>query len=147
MTEPRVRPATEADHERLRELTFESKAHWGYDRDFVRRWAEGLSFESDCERWVAELDGEIVAWAALVPSADGVAVLDDLWVDPAWIGRGLGARLFRLAADRARDLGAERLEWGAEPNAVGFYERVGGRKLRDHVSEWGRVAPWMGLDL
>jgi N-acetylglutamate synthase-like GNAT family acetyltransferase len=142
-----VREAKSADHARIRELTFESKAHWGYDRDFVRRWAEGLGFESDRERWVAELDGEVVAWAALVPPADGVAVLDDLWVDPAWIGRGLGSRLFRLAADHARELGAGRLEWGAEPNAVGFYEKLGGRKLRDHVTEWGRVAPWMGLDL
>jgi GNAT superfamily N-acetyltransferase len=147
MTEPRLRPAAPDDHARLRELTFESKAHWGYDPDFVRRWAEGLSFEGDAERWVAELDGAIVAWAALLPPADGVAVLDDLWVDPACIGRGLGSRLFVIAADRARDLGAERLEWGAEPNAVGFYEKVGGRKLRDHVTEWGRVAPWMGLDL
>ena len=136
-----------ADHERLRELTFESKAHWGYDREFVRRWAEGLTFESAQERWVAEADSEIVAWAALVPPADTVAVLDDLWVDPAWIGQGLGSRLFRLSADRARALGAERLEWGAEPNAVGFYEKLGGGKLRDHVTEWGRIAPWMGLDL
>jgi GNAT superfamily N-acetyltransferase len=142
-----VRGARPGDFERVRELTLESKAHWGYDRDFVRRWAEGLSFESACERWVAELDGAIVAWAALVPPADGVAVLDDLWVDPAAMGRGLGSRLFRLAADRARELGAQRLEWGAEPNAVGFYEKLGGRKLRDHVTEWGRVAPWMGLDL
>ena len=142
-----VRGSRPGDFERVRELTLESKAHWGYDRDFVRRWAEGLSFESACERWVAELDGEIVAWAALVPPADGVAVLDDLWVAPAAMGRGLGSRLFRLAADRARELGAQRLEWGAEPNAVGFYEKLGGRKLRDHVTEWGRVAPWMGLDL
>ena len=142
-----VRAARAADEERLRELTFESKAHWGYDRDFVRRWAEGLSFESDRERWVAEVDGEIVAWAALVPPSGGVAVLDDLWVDPAWMGRKLGSRLFRLAADRARELGAERLEWGAEPNSVGFYEKLGGRKLRDHVTEWGRLAPWMGLEL
>jgi GNAT superfamily N-acetyltransferase len=122
MTEPRLRPAAPDDHERLRELTFESKAYWGYERDFVRRWADGLGFGSDCERWVAELDGAIVAWAALVPPADGVAVLDDLWVDPGWIGRGLGSRLFRLAVAR-------------------------GRKLRDHVSEWGRLLPWMGLDL
>jgi GNAT superfamily N-acetyltransferase len=145
--EPRLRPLAPDDYERVRELTLESKAHWGYDREFVRRWAEGLSFERDRERWVAELDGEIVAWAALVPPVDGIAVLDDLWVDPAWIGRGLGGRLFRLAAGRAAELGAERLEWGAEPNAVGFYEKLGGRKLRDHVTEWGRVAPWMGLEL
>jgi GNAT superfamily N-acetyltransferase len=147
MTEPNVRPATRADHERLRELTFDSKAHWGYDHDLVRSWAEGLSFEGEQERWVVELGGAVVAWAALIPPADGVAVLDDLWVDPAWIGRGLGSRLFRIAADRARDLGAERLEWGAEPNAVGFYQKLGGRKLRDEVTEWGRLAPWMGLDL
>jgi N-acetylglutamate synthase-like GNAT family acetyltransferase len=142
-----IRGAGPGDFERLRELTFESKAHWGYDRDFVRRWAEGLTFQGEQERWVAEVDGEIAAWAALIPPADGVAVLDDLWVDPVWIGHGLGARLFHLAADRARELGAERLEWGAEPNAVGFYEKVGGRKVRDHVTEWGRVAPWMELDL
>jgi N-acetylglutamate synthase-like GNAT family acetyltransferase len=147
MTEPRLRPAASGDYERVRELTLESKAHWGYDRDFVRSWAEGLTFERDRERWVAEVEGEIVAWAALVPPSDGVAVLDDLWVDPPSMGRGLGSRLFRLVADRARELGAERLEWGAEPNSVGFYEKVGGRKLRDHVTEWGRVAPWMGLDL
>jgi GNAT superfamily N-acetyltransferase len=147
MIEPRLRAAEPDDYERVRELTFESKAHWGYDRDFVRRWAEGLSFDGEQERWVAEVDGEIVAWAALVPPAEGVAVLDDLWVDPPAMGHGFGSRLFRLAADRARELGAERLEWGAEPNAVGFYEKLGGRKLRNHVTEWGRVAPWMGLDL
>ena len=142
-----IRAAEPADLERVRELTFESKAHWGYERDFVRRWADGLSFSDGQERWVAELDGEIVAWAGLVPPAGGVAVLDDLWVDPAAMGRGLGSRLFQLAADRARELGAERLEWGAEPNSVGFYERLGGRKVGDHVTEWGRVATWMGLEL
>ena len=142
-----VRGACPGDFERLRELTFESKAHWGYDRDFVRAWADGLGFEGGCERWVAELDGEVVAWSGLTPPEKRIAVLDHLWVDPGWMGRGLGTRLFRLAADRARELGAERLEWGADPNAVGFYEKLGGRKLRDHVTEWGRLAPWMGLDL
>jgi GNAT superfamily N-acetyltransferase len=142
-----VRPAGPADHARLRELTFESKAHWGYERGLVRLWADNLGFEPGQERWVAEVDGEIVGWAGLIPPAEGVAVLDDLWVAPAAMGRGLGGRLFRLAAERARELGAERPEWGADPNAVGFYEKLGGRKLRDHVTEWGRVAPWMGLEL
>jgi N-acetylglutamate synthase-like GNAT family acetyltransferase len=147
MTVPCARPAEQSDHERLRELTFESKAHWGYDHALVRSWTDGLDFESAQERWLVEADGAVVAWAALIPPSDGVAVLDHLWVAPAAMGRGLGTQLFRLAADRARELGAERLEWGAEPNAVGFYEKVGGRKLRDEVTEWGRLAPWMGLEL
>jgi N-acetylglutamate synthase-like GNAT family acetyltransferase len=147
MTEPHVRPATPADHERLRELTFESKAHWGYDHELVRSWTDGLTFADGHERWLAEADGEIVAWAALIPPSEGVAVLDHLWVAPSAMGHRLGSRLFELAVGRARELGAERLEWGAEPNAVGFYEKVGGRKLRDELTEWGRLAPWMGLDL
>ena len=142
-----MRGAVPADFERVRELTLESKAHWGYDREFVRRWAEGLSFETERERWVAERDGEIVGWVAIVPPAERVVVLDDLWVDPGCMGQGIGSFLFGIAADRARELGAQRLEWGAEPNAVGFYEKVGGRKLRDQLSEWGRLVPWMGLDL
>jgi GNAT superfamily N-acetyltransferase len=142
-----VRAARIADEERLRQLTFESKAHWGYDRDRVRSWADGLSFPGDCERWLAETDGKLLGWVGLSPPADGVAVLDHLWVDPAWMRRGVGSRLFRLAADRARELGAQRMEWSAEPNALGFYEKMGGRKVRDHVTDWGRLAPWMGLDL
>ena len=71
----------------------------------------------------------------------------DPWVDPGWIGRGLGSRLFRLAGEGTRELGAERLEWGAEPNAVGFHERIGGRKLHDHVTGWGRGVPGSGLEL
>jgi N-acetylglutamate synthase-like GNAT family acetyltransferase len=142
-----VRAVRPGDHERLRELTFESKAHWGYGHDLVRRWADELEFPTGGDSWVAEEDGAIVAWAALTPPRDGVAILDHLWVGPAAMGHGLGSRLFQLAADRARALGATRLEWSAEVNAIGFYEKVGGRRLRDHVTEWGRVAPWMGLDL
>jgi GNAT superfamily N-acetyltransferase len=142
-----VRPVEPADHERLRDLTFESKAHWGYERAYVRDWADGLTFAGDEERWAAEVDGELVAWAGLVPPVDGIAVLDDLWVDPRWMGRGLGSRLFRRAADRAQELGAQRLEWGAEPNALGFYEKMGGRFLRKHVTEWGREGDWYGMEL
>jgi hypothetical protein len=59
------------------------------------------------------------------------------------------ARLREIAyAAKARELGAVRLEWEAEPNAVGFYEKLGGRYLRDsEASEWGRVLPVMGVSL
>jgi hypothetical protein len=40
------------------------------------------------------------------------------------------------------------MEWEAEPNAVGFYDRLGARYLRDsRPNEWGRVIPVMGIDL
>lgn len=33
--------------------------------------------------------------------------------------------------------GAHVMDWEAEPNAAGFYERMGGRYLRDEISGWG----------
>ncbi len=39
------------------------------------------------------------------------------------------------------------LEWEAELNAVGFYERMGGRYLREQIGDWGRPLPVMGIDL
>jgi GNAT superfamily N-acetyltransferase len=64
------------------------------------------------------------------------------------MGGGIGTQLLRFAAERARELGARTMEWDAEPHAVGFYELMGGRYLRDgKPSEWGRILPVMGVDL
>ena len=64
------------------------------------------------------------------------------------MGEGVGSALFRHALGRAGELGAVRLGWKAEPNAVGFYEHLGGRYSRSsEPSEWGRVLPVMGIDV
>ena len=60
------------------------------------------------------------------------------------VGRGIGRRLFRCAAEHARATGARTLEWEAEPNALGFYEKMGARHLRAGTSEWGRTLSVMG---
>jgi N-acetylglutamate synthase-like GNAT family acetyltransferase len=145
MTEPLVRRATRADHERLRELTLESKAHWGYDHQLVRTWVASVDFAR--EIWVAEVGGEIVAWVAVRPPEEGICELDDLWVEPAAIRTGIGTALFHHAADRARAAGAHALRWEAEPNAVGFYERMGAETVGTATSEWGRTLPVMQVEL
>jgi GNAT superfamily N-acetyltransferase len=99
------------------------------------------------EVFVAELDGHAIGWAALIPQGE-VVWLDDMWVEPEWIGKTVGSLLFRHSVERATRLGGTRMEWEAEPNAVGFYEKLGGRYLRDsEPTEWGRVLPVMGVDL
>jgi GNAT superfamily N-acetyltransferase len=131
-----------SDTERLREIAYAAKAHWGYDPERVRAWVHSIDFD----------DGRIlfieddVAWASIVPQGD-VCVLEDMWVDPPAMGRGIGTRLFRLAAEQARELGASRLEWEAEPHAVGFYEKMGGRHIGERMSSWGRMLSLMGVDL
>jgi GNAT superfamily N-acetyltransferase len=117
----------------------------------VRVWAAAGDFSPDGLRgkevYVVDGDGSPVAWAALL-AKPGTAWLEDLWVDPAWMGQGIGSRLFRHVVACARNLGSRRLEWEAEPHAVGFYEKLGGLSLRESApTEWGRVVPVMGIDI
>jgi GNAT superfamily N-acetyltransferase len=146
-----VRAGTEDDFARLREIAVEAKAHWGYDRSRVEEWARHGDFETESLRarevYLAEADGAAIGWAALIMRGE-VGWLEDLWVDPPWIGRGVGRLLFEHVAGRARELGARRLEWEAEPNATGFYRRMGAAYVRPSVvTEWGRVLDVLGVEL
>jgi GNAT superfamily N-acetyltransferase len=146
-----IRVVRPDEGERLREIAIAAKSHWGYDENWVRSWAAQGDFSAQAllgkPVFVAEAEARAVGFAALIPKG-AVAWLDDLWVEPAWIGRGVGTGLFEAAAARARELGAEWMEWEAEPNAVGFYEKRGGRYLRDsEETGLGRILPVMGIDL
>jgi GNAT superfamily N-acetyltransferase len=146
-----IRRAHPAEGERLREIAVAAKSHWGYEPERVESWAaqgdfspEGLSAKAFL---VAEAGGRAIGFASLVDRGEN-CVLDDLWIEPECIGRGVGSKLFEACVTEARHRGATRLEWDAEPNAVGFYERLGARYLRDsEATVFGRVIPVMGLDL
>jgi GNAT superfamily N-acetyltransferase len=147
----RIRSAEAHEGERLREIAVAAKSHWGYDADRVRLWAAGGDFSPaglrGKEVYVAEVGGRVVGWAGLIPQGE-VCWLDDLWIEPEWMGRRIGTRLFEHAAARGRQLGATRMEWEAERHARGFYEKLGGRYLRDgEPGVWGRVSAILGVEL
>jgi GNAT superfamily N-acetyltransferase len=128
--------------ERLREIAAAAKSHWGYDPRLVAEWAASIEFPP--EKQVFEAEG---GWAAVIVRGE-LCRLDDLWVEPAAMGRGLGRELFGRAAAYGRAAGCARMEWEADPNAVGFYEKVGAVYVRDsEPSEWGRVLPVLGVSL
>ena len=129
-----IRAGSAAEAVRLKEIAIASKAHWGYGLERVRAWADRGDFDAGTlarlALFVAEVDGGTVAWASVEARGD-VAWLADLWVEPDWLGKGVGSSLFRRAAEHARETGALVMEWEAEPNALGFYEKMGGRHVRD----------------
>lgn len=69
-------------------------------------------------------DGHLVGFATYL-MADGLAELEDLFVDPAWMRHGIGAALVVDIAARVRALGFETLEVTANPHAMAFYEHLG----------------------
>jgi GNAT superfamily N-acetyltransferase len=74
--------------------------------------------------------------------------LDDLWIEPDWMGQGIGTKMFRFAADRGRAAGHTAMEWESERHATGFYERLGGPYVREsEPGVWGRTSPVMRVEL
>jgi GNAT superfamily N-acetyltransferase len=148
--EAEIRPAAPEEAELLTEIAIASKAHWGYDARFMDRFAAVIAIDSHYlaqnEVWVAQSAGKVAGFYGLVHHG-AVAELDHLWLLPAYIGQGLGRRLFEHAVARAAARGAQRLEWEAEPNAVGFYRRMGGATARETTSELGRRMEVFALDL
>lgn len=145
-----IRPARAEEAGALAALAVRSKGYWPYSAPFLKRFERTLALTPEVvasnDVLVAERDGEVSGFYVLL-HRNALAVLDDLWLEPAEIGRGCGRELFEHAAARAAARGARVLEWEAEPYAVGFYERMGGETVAWVDSPLGRRLPVMRLGL
>lgn len=91
-------------------------------------------------------DAEIVAFATLIPRADGAGELEDLFVDPDSMRQGLGSALMADTISIARERGLHRIEVTANPNVLAFYRRVGFVADGEMPTQFG-MGPRMHLDL
>jgi len=74
---------------------------------------------------VAVGEGVAVVGFATYLISNGVAELEDLFVDPPWMRRGIGAALVMDLSARLNELDFEKLEVTANPHAMAFYEHLG----------------------
>jgi GNAT superfamily N-acetyltransferase len=84
--------------------------------------------------YAAMEDDRAVGFYLLTTEDDGIH-LDHLWIAPHAMGRGIGRALFEHAAGEARRLGHETLKIEADPNAEGFYARMGARRVGAAVTD------------
>jgi ribosomal protein S18 acetylase RimI-like enzyme len=77
---------------------------------------------------------------------DGRCELDDLFVEPEWMRYGIGRMLIYDVATRAAEAGANHVDVIANPNALGFYSRLGFNVIGAASTRFGS-APRMTLDL
>jgi GNAT superfamily N-acetyltransferase len=139
--------------EALTRVAFASKRHWGYPERWISHWSETLTitpeFIRDHEVYAAVVGGEPIGFYALAGTGHELE-LEHLWVSPAWIGSGVGRLLFEHAMNKAAARGAKHLEIEADPNAEGFYLRMGARRAGENVYEiegQRRVLPRMVVEL
>ncbi|MFE7093360.1 GNAT family N-acetyltransferase [Streptomyces erythrochromogenes] len=86
--------------------------------DQVQSWFQNVVVPGQ-ETWVATVEGSAVGLLVL-----GDSELDQLYVDPAWQGQGVGGRLVELAKQR-RPGGMELWTFQVNEAAQRFYQRHG----------------------
>lgn len=127
-----VRRGRPEDAAALTGLALRSKAHWGYDEEFLTACREELAVrpaEIEARRAsVAQEDGRVLGFTTL----DGdppEGALGMMFVEPDTIGRGVGRLLFEHTMEQARRLGFARLTIDADPNAEPFYTAMGAVRI------------------
>jgi GNAT superfamily N-acetyltransferase len=133
-----IRPAVSADAEALTALALASKRYWGYPEAWLEAWRGLLTKTPDfvAANVVACAEdeaGQLVGFYALERDGDRFR-LEDLFLVPAQIGQGLGRRLFEHAVQAARARGVGELLIESDPNAEGFYRRMGAQRIGEIVS-------------
>jgi GNAT superfamily N-acetyltransferase len=149
----RIRKVEPEEADEMTCIAMSAKAYWGYSERWMEIWEPQLTFSPEYfgenESWVAEVDGLPVAFYTL-QEKDGNGWIENLWVLPTFIGKGIGRRLFLHAAACSRQKGHLILQLESDPNALGFYERMGMRKIGERISEiegQPRILPVMEMSL
>lgn len=148
-----IRRAVLEDAGALSRIAFAAKGHWGYPEHWMEHWREGLTITPEFIRrnevHVAIVEEQPVGFYALVGEGRRIE-LEHLWVRPERMGEGVGRALFVQALDRAAALGAGVVGIEADPNAEGFYRRMGATRVGEIVYEIDgreRVLPLLAMDV
>lgn len=148
-----IRRVVPKEADALTQIALSAKAHWGYPDPWMEIWTSQLTFSPEYfeenESWLCVDNEKPIAFYTL-QEKNAKAWLENLWVLPEYIGKGVGKRLFRHATELARQRGYKILQLEADPNAVGFYEKMGMHKIGERHSEiegQPRVLPVMEIGL
>lgn len=136
----------------LSDLALRSKGHWGYDDAFLESCRAELTIQpaelAARRTTVAEVDGNPVGFYTLDGDPPEVE-LGQMFVDPTYIGRGVGRALWRHAVTTAKAIGAGSFTIDADPFAEAFYLAMGATRtgIVPSGSIAGRVLPRLAFEV
>ena len=152
----KFRSAKVAEAKIISDLALRSKGHWPYDAEFLANCKEELSYSAKqlqaadyCFK-VAQLEEQKIAgFFALCDLNNQQVELEALFVEPEFIGQGLGQTLLKLAKDTAKKYQATSIRLQSDPYAENFYLANGAVKVAEKESESipGRFLPLMEISL
>jgi N-acetylglutamate synthase-like GNAT family acetyltransferase len=146
----RIRKARVGEAEMLTELAMRSKAHWGYDAQFMADARSDLTvrpekFLPEFHVYILEVDGFPAAFCGLARVDKQSVEMDSLFVEPERIGTGIGKLLWKFAVNAASKAGFSEMVLTADPYAEPFYLKMGAVRAGEKESSArpGRMLPLM----
>ena len=141
MSDVVIRPALQAERSSLEALQWRASLANTGDRDALLATPDAIVLPmehiADGHVLVAQRDGVIVGFAAVLPRPDGNAELDALFVEPGLWKRGVGRLLVERCADLAGGRGSSILHVVGNPHAEGFYAACGFRTTGSVETRFG----------
>lgn len=129
-----IRNAKVEEQRELTRLCVRATMHAGYDDAFIDRVMPGLTItlpliNGGCVQVAEKKPGAVIGVVAVTILAQGIALLNSMFVDPAFWRQGVGRALFGAAVARAMTLKTGAIMIYAEPSAEGFYKRMGAIRI------------------
>ena len=136
----------------LTELTIRSKAHWGYSPEQMEAWRADLTITEDYiaqnHVFVLKDQQQIHGYYSFFKESITVVKLDNLFVDPEFMGRGFGGKLMDNFLNRSRELKFQTITLDADPHAEDFYMKYGFQSVGQLATSIpGRYLPVMELQI
>ena len=120
-----IRPALLAERSSLEALQWRASLANAGDRESLLANPDAIALPdeqiADGHVFVAQHEGVILGFAAVLPRPDGNAELDALFVEPTLWKRGIGRLLVEHCADVAGKRGSRILHVVGNPHAESFY--------------------------
>ena len=148
---PEIVRARRDDAAQLTRISRAAKRHWGYPESLLRLWRRDLTvtpgFIDRHPVYHAVRRGRVVGFYA-ISGTGRVRELEHMWVHPRHMGAGVGRALFAHLVQRLQVMGVRRLDVASDPNAKGFYRRMGARQVGTIASTpAGRTLPLLRFTL
>lgn len=150
----KIRQVQKSEAILISDLAIRSKAFWGYDKDFLEQCAKELTYsEEDVSSqsyvfFLAEIEDQVVGFYKLEDLSKAEIYLDALFIEPDFIGKGVGQSLLEHAKETAKKHGGKTIKIVSDPNAESFYKKMGAITTSTETSQsTGRELPLMELKL
>ena len=147
------RSAVATDAAPLTDLSMRSKAYWPYSAEFIAKCRSDLTitpaFATSGLVVVAESAGKVVGYFGFEEEASPPE-LSHFFLEPEFIGRGMGTELWHEALAFAAQRGWPWFQICSDPYAAeNFYEKKGCRRIGEYESRVvpGRMLPLLRYDL